>query len=64
MIPLILNTCHHDKTEKYDFLTKVKIEYVTFFPYSIKTRMNFMAGRTFQNDRNILILIHILGTLN
>jgi len=57
MIPLILNTCHHDKSEKYDFLTKVKIEYVTFFPY--KPRMNFMAGRTFPTGKNILISVHI-----
>lgn len=59
MIPLILNTCHHDKSEKYDFSTKVKIEYVTFFPDSIKTRINFMAGGTFQTDKNILISVHI-----
>lgn len=44
--------------KKEDFLTKVKIEYVTFFLYSIKARMNFMASETFQTDRNIFISIH------
>lgn len=41
------------------FQLRLKIEYVTFFPDSIKTRINFMAGGTFQTDKNILISVHI-----